>query len=94
MMQLAVAEAQRSRGGLRRLIQAFLRDFNSRAHGIAEAAACIREQLNVSDDGQLAHCAWHNGTFSCLIRGRGAKSLGRACSAAMSRGSTGPLPSG
>jgi len=32
MMQLAVAEAQRSRGGLRRLIQAFLRDFNSRAH--------------------------------------------------------------
>lgn len=49
VLPLVLDEARGSRPTLRRLIHAFLRDFGRGAAGIAEAAACIREQLGTSD---------------------------------------------
>ena len=49
VLALVLNEARNSRPTLRRLIQAYLRDFNSQAAGIREAAACIRDQLTTPD---------------------------------------------
>jgi len=49
LLPVILDQARTSGTTLRRLIQAFLRDFSSRAPGISEAAACIRRQLANTD---------------------------------------------
>jgi EH_Signature domain len=49
LLPLILDQARTSGATLRRLIQAYLRDFSSLASGISEAAACIRQQLTNTD---------------------------------------------
>ena len=53
LVELAIAEARRSRASLRRLIQVFVRDFDAKAPGVSDVARCIREELGASDDPRL-----------------------------------------
>jgi hypothetical protein len=50
VLEMVLGEARNSCGSLRRLIQAFVRDFDARAVGIGEAARCIQQALKASND--------------------------------------------
>jgi hypothetical protein len=49
LLAVILDRARNSQADLRRLIQAYLRDFSARAPGIGEAAQCIRRQLPNAD---------------------------------------------